>query len=171
MNAMKNIAIQLSCLLCLTAVLAGCAATRDFPAVFPPYIDDVMSGRGTLAIDGDTYVYSTWYGLKQDGKLAYSIIIVYPESGPRHLLGFALYEENAGGFKASITHGEMNRRGFIELTASTVDFNYVYFVTDGQIIARKSNEELGIDVSDPETAFDASNLETILTQAIREIKR
>ena len=179
MNAMKNIAIQLSCLLCLTAVLAGCGPQTS--VVLPGAILESRHvnhtrhfnayERHALVVDGNAYQYFGRSGYK-DGEFVYSLIVVSPAHGPRYIPVLRYTDEIRAQIYPStalawtLVTDDPLLEG--EVKVADVDFNYVYFVDDGKVIFRKSNEELGIDVSDTQSAFDQSNLNLILEQMIRE---
>ena len=169
---------QIGCLICVAVLLAGCQPPPPGATLKSQHANHTRffhaSERHALVVDGDSYSYFGRSG-EMDGEFVYSFIVVFPVRDKRYIpvlrytdeikaLIYQFEKEQAPLGLTSFT--EQPLLGGIQI--ADVDFNYVYFVDDGQVIFRKSNEELGIDVSDPQRAFDTSRLNPILEQMIRE---
>jgi len=195
---MKNISIKSYWLLCLAVLLAGCGAqptkpTRGTSSTLQTnhFNYEASSLPMRLVVDGDTYYYYLRYGGQmenmrmQDAKFVYSLVVVSPDSD-RSQRNFPTLTYTGNDVSAQIyrfdkeklrereervdfvTYGNWDQIVEDEVKIADVDFNYVYFVNDGKVVFRKSNEELGIDVSDLNNAFLEPNLKPILEKMIRE---
>ena len=124
-----------------------------------------------LTIDGITYSYFGWYG-KKDREMFFSFIVVFP-SDEQHVFGGIDVSRDVGmGYHSplSVVH-RPSRIWYYSIgdgKNTGLDFCYVYFIKDDQIVFRKSYKELGIDLSNPENTFNWNHLQPILEQLVRE---
>ena len=176
---------QIWCLLCIAVLLAGCASSGTPDTNMPVMFGDesVQDGRWVLNafhVEGNAYSYQGIYKQAKDGELSYSLTLVFPHSQNYHTVVRHKGEKFKGEIFSQKVRTIQHVNVYVEghgrpATGETNDkkvadalFHYVYFLDDGKVVFQKSNEELGIDVSNPERAFDKKNLLPILKQLIRE---
>ena len=181
---MKHTTIkQLGCLLCIAILLVGCTSsvTQTPESDSKPEASSI-GWNLFLVVEDITYDTIGNY-LLNEKKLIYSFILVFPREqhyyfcATRYIDGEyhgEIYSQKVGdpskGYdRINIRHFKGNEKpddGTMKI--ANVPFHHVHFINNGKIVLQKSYEELGIDVSDPQRAFDKENLFPILGKIIRE---
>jgi hypothetical protein len=168
--------------ICMTVLLAGCLPTETVvtssPSPSPPswlsWSPTFLEG-GNFVVDGNTYSIILGH-IEKDGSFL-SLILAFPCA--QHYFPVFTVGENA--IKGAIHREENNENktigsigggkyGSVGIKIADANLCSVYFIDDKQIVFHKSNEELGIDISDPRRGFNALHLRLrpILETLIRE---
>jgi len=164
---------QIMWLICIVVLLPGCLW---FETPKGKTSSSTSSSEGNLVVEGTVYVINCVYQQK-DGKLVYALTLIFPHKqhyypAVRYVDGelketgeiYAQGEAGEGHTRKAIYYDDARPR-FGETKIADVPFHYVYFIDDGKIVFQKSNEDLGIDYSNPK---EERNWYPTLEKLIRE---
>ena len=181
---------------CVLVLLMGCSPEESTVATIPAESVPILTKHviprdtGYFTVEEDIYTVVCAYGVQDE--VVYSLVLVFP-SDQHYFPFFPHFVSTVGGNEFVNAVGDSKGRIYQQIgwtrdsygiiassggrdsradddegKVANADFGYVYFLDAGEIIFKKSNEDLGIDLSDSQKAFDRIHLLPILEKLVRE---
>ena len=165
-------------------LLMGCSHSMDVAEMLPEVPKRQSSSVGwsrTLVVDAVAYDTAGRYHLTE-GELVYSSILIFPVGqyyfpATRFIDGEfreEIYSQEIGdkskGYHRTFwkSFSGNQKPATDETKIADALLHHIYFIDDGKIVFQKSYEEIGLDFSEPKSAFEWKNLQPILERLIRE---